>query len=229
MHIIMKEKTLIMKLAGNNDNGRFGYFVNQTVLFGDAPAPVPRKIVPEALGFANAFIRVVLNIIYKLLNALIGFFVAFFPFFKLGSGKSGEFYFPHFFAPLPIFTVTSSPFSACRRDFSSILRLASLESRYSVSSISSSMVMDMFRPLNNFFTALKNSSFSSLAFKWNVVCIVQLFIQKYEYRLNYVTEPRYRLPVAVKIVNCNITMNTYYKEKYKIAPARLTQHKFIGT
>ena len=105
----------------------------------------------------------------------IHFPVVLFQLLKLSIRYRSEFNFPHFFFALPIFTFISSPLSACFMDLSNILRLASLCKRYSVSSCSSSIMIEIGLFLNIALTPFRKLKSSSLALIWNVMYITYLF------------------------------------------------------
>lgn len=160
-----------------NDNCSCSNMVNQPMLLIYAPAPVSGQFVLQGFRFSNAGIRIFLNRIHEFFNSGIQFFITRFPFIKMGIGQQRKFNFPHLFFFLPISTVINSPLFACAMDSNNILRLARLDSRYSVSSCSST-VIEMFLLPNIFLSVFKKLSSNSIALRWNVVYINIFFLQK---------------------------------------------------
>lgn len=86
-------------------------------------------------------------------------------------------YYFHFNSSM--FTFIRFPSLASLKDFSNILRLASLLTRYSVSSCSSSMVSAIFLSLNNILIDFIKSAVNSLAFKRYVTSIMESISNNY--------------------------------------------------
>jgi hypothetical protein len=60
-----------MKLTGNNDNSLFSNLVNESVFFGNAPAPITLELVFQWFGLANTPERLFLNIFDQMVNKVL--------------------------------------------------------------------------------------------------------------------------------------------------------------
>ena len=165
-----------MKFTSNDNNGIRSNSVNKPVFVGDATTPKPAQFIFKGFGFSYAIIWIFPDCLYKLHYTCINFFIGFFPRLKLRMSMRSKSHFSHsffFLRPLPMFTVISSPLSACAIDSISIFRLAGLLSRYSVSSCSSSIMIEMCLFLKIILTALRKLSSISLALIWKVEYIIE--------------------------------------------------------